>query len=178
MWVKPIQWVAVISYLFVALYYFAYLPKYLALGWMEGCTYILVSVGFTLLFISANFKLRKLNKDPTQIEDPKFLFDPYSTIGWTLLSVHFIAILLLPTSIRFVYYYAFGLLGYLLLSQGYVLGTYLIVLFYIFSIAHYKRLQTRNLLINYLVVLSKVTIGAYMGTFSYIDFRQRIEKKA
>jgi hypothetical protein len=172
-WAKTIQWVALISYLCVALYYFAFLPKYLSTGWTEGFTYILVAVGFSLLFISANLKLKKIKKDVSQFEKPNYLFDAYSMSGWTLLTVHFIAILLLPSSVKFVYYYVFALLGYLLLSQGYIAGTYLLVLFYLFSISYYKRIPDQNTFLNYMIVLSKITIMVYMSTFVYIDSKNR-----
>lgn len=172
-WAKTIQWVALISYLYVALYYFMFLPKYLNTGWTEGFIYILVAIGFTLLFISANLKLKKIEQDVSQFEKPKYLFDGYSMTGWAFASVHFIAILLLPSSVNFVYYYVLGLLGYLLLSQGNIAGVYVLVLFYLFSISYYKRIPEQHILLNYTVLLTKITIMIYMGTFAYIDARNR-----
>jgi len=172
-WAKTIQWVALISYLFVALYYFAFLPKYLSIGWMEGFIYILVAIGFTLLFISANLKLKKIEQDVSQFEKPKYLFDGYSMTGWAFASVHFIAILLLPSSVNFVYYYLLGLIGYLLLSQGYIAGAYVLVAFYLFSISYYKRNPDQHNILNFIVFLTKITIMFYMGTFVYIDAKNR-----
>jgi hypothetical protein len=170
-WAKAIQWIALISYLFVALYYFAFLPHYFQVGWIEGLIYTVVAIGFSLLVFSATLKLKKLEKDVANIEIPSFLFDPYSTTGWGLITLHFLAILLLPSSVHFIYYYIFALFGYFLVSQSYILGCYLIVIFYIFSILYH---HYNHGWIDYLVILSKITIAMYMGTFAYIDYKKRM----
>ena len=167
-WAKTILWVGVASYFTAIL---TYISKF-TFGQIQGTLDNLVIYGFLLLGFLFLFgitlrKAVKVQHDRKDMETPEFFFDKYARMGWACLVIHFLS--LYTFDHRTFIYYPLALIGYGLMTMSHEVGVYLLVVFYVFSIA---RMFTST--INVFYGIQKVLSMLYVLGYGYIFARRYI----
>lgn len=167
-WAKTIMWIGVASYFTAILTYvskFAFGQIVVTLD--NLAIYSFLILGFLILFGITLHKANKVQKDRTDMETPEFFFDKYARMGWACICIHFLS--LYTFDHRTFFYYPLALIAYGLLTMAQEAGTYLLTVFYIFSIA---RMFIGNT--NVFYGIQKVLSMLYVLGYSYIFAKRRI----
>lgn len=155
-------WIGFISYVLAAgLYIYVIYEKtdvYLQLATS------LIVIGFVLLSIRTYQKANEVSKNPNRLKDPQFLMDRVSKLGWGFIALYFI-LLYIPETIDAIlgWYLPIGFLAYYNLFLGNFIGVYLLLLFYIISMAMHLPHDT----FSYVSYASKLGTVLYLTLFAY-----------
>ena len=157
LWIQAIVWMAVLSYLLAGVLYtyviYEQTDIYLQL------VHLIIVIGFFILTVQTYKKAKKLHQDPDRINDPSFLFDRWTQVGWGFIALFFILIYIPEeTSLHLHWYFPIGFLAYFNLYLGHYLGVYLLILFYLISIYSYPPHSP----------FSSISYFTKVGTFLYM----------
>lgn len=174
-WAYALIWIGVVSYFSAVITYVSKFVFHQIVFSLDNLViYGFLLLGFSILFVGTLKKAIEVQKDRKDMEKPEFFFSTQARMGWACLVIHFLS--LYTFSHTTYLYYPFALVAYLLLTMSQQVGTYLLVIFYIFSITRVFFTSTISATYGIQKILSMIYVGGYGYIFAKQYFMRRKQR--